>query len=825
MSEFDSLSDSDWLDISSGRDSDNDSLSDPDSDREEIRSMPQSRRSSISNGSSMNGDVEAWEGFVSDSGDEANEAVTGMYPVPLPSALGAEPIAVGFNPNVSLAAAAVEDDEEDQRVRAALDQSFVGTLNASRSSTTSGHFSSTHTSIRDLRLSFPDPLTSSRDELNRSYEAVSPTETTVSSSTDGDEDDIDVDETTAPVITSPFAEDPGLFSTTPEVRRHEGLYSEIEERAELAIVLYGTSSEIKWKFVQQLIQKAAIVSGQVLINTLQDGDDHYTQTIFLKKSADYKPLFFNEITVLDRTGGSLPKAEVDIFDIPNRHSLAIVYLPATKLPVLSWHTSYLPVLVPSTTLTSDFEDNAVMLQAAEDDWDLSSVPATKTLKLGPSRSPVFDCEDLSYINPDHAYQMLHNLGQETKKVVMKPITEQVKSVNAVTLFALMSIIMGFAFNTAFRPSTPAPTPTVNAPSATSSPIWGMFAPEHNRSVLSPSGNTAGKGNNAALASSSALKDMALSVFNPGATSLSVTPPPSSKSLNNVASTSKGMSVASSSSGTKCLHCKSGTSSALDKARTSTDMAVRATTALSDSDVHMKPSVSVASRTDGGSTILLGGDSRAGGSGSGKTAKATLHPKVVNSVSEVLEATTKALAEVVGNDLTELAEAADELLTTLRVQTEQAIKQSKGKARALGAQLHGILSDEEARVRGEVSFRNERAKTRAKEFRKKGGEFLVGARDVVRERTVKAKKRAREIGKRVVESEAWVGYQKAHGEWEGRFSGNSKEKEAGAAKGQGKDRTGKVKHSKKEDKENFADGSTRSCVKGRDSRRSSRVKRI
>ena len=313
MSEFDSLSDSDWLDISSGHGSDdNNSISSQDSDHE-IHSMPHSRRSSISIGSSMNSEVEAWQGFVSDIGDEVapdahSEAVIGMYYAPLHSALEAEPIAVGFIPDVNeILAAAPEVDEEDRRVKDALDQSFIGTLSASRSSTTGGHFSSTHTSIHDLRLSFPDPLTSSHNELNASYQAVSSTETPAIPSTDND----DTHElATASIISSSLSEDPGMTATTPEVRSHGDQQPLVESKHEsqLEIVLYGASSDIKWHFVQELVQKAAANSGFVLGNFLQSGvESGQVQTIRLCKDSDaFQAPFFNAVTVHDRTGDKLP---------------------------------------------------------------------------------------------------------------------------------------------------------------------------------------------------------------------------------------------------------------------------------------------------------------------------------------------------------------------------------------------------------------------------------------------------------------------------------------------------------------------------------------
>jgi hypothetical protein len=298
MSEVDSLSDSDWLDISSGRDSDdNDSLSSQDSDHEEISSLPLSRRSSISNGSSMNSEVEAWEGFVSDNGDE-------VAPDPHAEAV------LGFIPDINdhSTVAPEEVDEEDRKVRDALDQSFVGTLSASRSSTTGGHTSSTHTSLHDLRLSFPDPLTSSHDELNTSYHAISSTETSAGTSTDNDDAQ---EPTTVSMASSCLSEDPGIITTTSEVRCPEGQQQhliESEEKSELEIVLYGASSEIKLQFIQELVQKAAENSGRVLVNPLQSGvESEQIQTMRLHKDSEALEIpFFNVVTVRDRTGDRLP---------------------------------------------------------------------------------------------------------------------------------------------------------------------------------------------------------------------------------------------------------------------------------------------------------------------------------------------------------------------------------------------------------------------------------------------------------------------------------------------------------------------------------------
>jgi hypothetical protein len=290
MSEFDSLSDSEWLDISSSRDSDEESLSDHDSDRDEISSVLRSRRSSISNDDSVTSDVEAWEGFVSDGGEEPE---TGMYPVAFPSPLGAEPITVGFVSGITKGEGHATAEEEEQRVKQALDQSLIGTLNNSRSSN-SGPSS---TSVRDLRLSFPDPLNSSKGELNRSYEDVpSPTDTAISASTD-----LDAHAHAPLVAESPLLEDPDLSKITSVIQNqhHEAQQTELEQKDALTIVLYGSSSEVKWRFLQELIQKAMITSGYVFVSKLRENEQ--TQSVQLVRSSEKSLPFFSVIHIHDRT--------------------------------------------------------------------------------------------------------------------------------------------------------------------------------------------------------------------------------------------------------------------------------------------------------------------------------------------------------------------------------------------------------------------------------------------------------------------------------------------------------------------------------------------
>lgn len=335
----------------------------------------------------------------------------------------------------------------------------------------------------------------------------------------------------------------------------------------------------------------------------------------------------------------------------------------------------------------------------------------------------------------------------------------------------MSIIMGFAFNTTFRSSTPTPTPTVNIQSPNTGHIWNFFSPQPNRSILAPlTGNQQSKSGSSgsSLSATPSLKDMALSVFNPGSTSLSVTSPPSAKSLSISSTTTNAIAKMTTTSPTaKCRHYESSVPPSADKPTTSTDLAP-VPTSLTPS-IYVRPSGSVISHPGSASTILLAGADRAG-----SISKSIVVPVAsaaaninLNLVTEALDATTKALAEAVGNDLAELAEAADELFVSLREQTDHVIRQSKGKARAFGEQIQNLNE--------ELVSRNERAKRRAKELKKKGEEMVRGATNEFKKRTTRAKKRARALKKSVVDgsTEAWKTYEKSQADWESALSGRKR----------------------------------------------------
>jgi len=438
MSEVDSLSDSDWLDISSNRESDdNDSVSSRDSDHDEGGSMPPSRRSSISIGSSRDGDVEAWEGFADDSADEGTPNSYPIYPV-LSAADDAEP-------DVAAQLSDIERDiAEEQRVKDALDQSMIGTLSASRSSSLAGHSSTVHSSLRDLRLSFPDPLTSSRDELIRSYEDVSPSETT---STTNDEDAVSPCETSSPKPDG----DPGSF-TTPEVPHYQTQANDSYVHADLDVMLYGSASVIKWAFVHDLIQKEAIGSNRTLTNTSQFVNGS-TRWLHLDRSTSEFAKLVDTIAIHDRTEGNLEQLEAvrycsNLFlkltstcpqprsrGYPDRPSLAVVYLPSSSPPSLSEHTFYLPVFVPSPSFVDSlgFDDTAAR-KSAQDMWNLLAIPTSKTMRLcEDGMSCLFDSQDLRLLKPQHVRHEFQRIAMQTKERQAKGFSHQFTSVHAVAL--------------------------------------------------------------------------------------------------------------------------------------------------------------------------------------------------------------------------------------------------------------------------------------------------------------------------------------------------------------------------------------------------------
>lgn len=277
-SEHDSHSDSDWLDIAStDRDSDdNDSIYSSRETDHEGPSCSRSRRSSLSYGSSRDGDVEAWEGLIEDSADEGvpNDV---RAPNPHVASLSQHPATHDLS-HIQ------ETSAEELRVKEGLDQSMISTLSSSRSS--SLHTSAVHTSSRDLRLSFPDPITSScREPLSTSYEEIQPNSDLPSSAADSAPELDDEEMPSASQILSPHPQATPVSSPS---------------ESELKVFLYGFPTIFKWSIVNRLLQKVVHGAG-LTVNSDLESLQGPVRRLTVSGPFEHDHAFPRIITVLDRT--------------------------------------------------------------------------------------------------------------------------------------------------------------------------------------------------------------------------------------------------------------------------------------------------------------------------------------------------------------------------------------------------------------------------------------------------------------------------------------------------------------------------------------------
>jgi hypothetical protein len=101
-----------------------------------------------------------------------------------------------------------------------------------------------------------------------------------------------------------------------------------------------------------------------------------------------------------------------------------------------------------------------------------------------------------------------------------------------------------------------------------------------------------------------------------------------------------------------------------------------------------------------------------------------------------------------NGVKDLGDAIDDLINSIQAQTQTVVSQGKGKARAFG---------------DEIISRNDRARGRAKELKKKGGEMLNSASVQFFERTEIARQRAKVLKDtfKQKQTEAWRSYERVH----------------------------------------------------------------
>jgi hypothetical protein len=297
-------------------------------------------------------------------------------------------------------------------------------------------------------------------------------------------------------------------------------------------------------------------------------------------------------------------------------------------------------------------------------------------------------------------------------------------------------VVGLAYNAPFQSSSPpAPTKTVGLVSHNST--WLSITAAPNQSSCHQLYHTKGA---AHLVTS--VKDMALSVYNPGTTALSLT-------------TQQIKALTPASSQTQALLSCFTCNSALLAVKTTTKEV--AELKLAPSSLEESPSSTALPEQPEEAEPTEAAEAYEP-EYAAETGTKALGLKFVDSLSEVLGVTTKALTKAVNEDSNELFESLDEIMSTIRTHTDEIIKHSKGKARAFGEHIN---------TAGEVlQSRNDRARSRAKEIRKLGEEFLSSAGDHVKERTNIARTKARRIRQSVEELDPWQVYQAAQEDWSG-----------------------------------------------------------
>lgn len=686
ISEVDSLSDSDWLDITSGRESDDNNSVSSNSHCDEGDGLLHSRRSSISAGSSQDGDVEAWEGFVDDSADEAvpvDQIDLDVSPIQFIAAHVAEPTAI---------VAQDRDIVEEQRVKDALDQSMISTLSASRSSSLGAPANRSQGSPRDLRLSFPDPLTSSRDELNGPYENPSPSESTFSLS-DGDHA-IVPDDLRAPQIV-----DTGSF-TTPAVPQSECTIDHFTPSpcCYLDIVLYGSSPAIKWDFIDAIVEKVAIGGGGHAIILSHKISVGYTRLLRVEGMRQREGFTSLVVSVTDRTEGSTSQPDDSSTKCSvDRPSLAVVFLPSDyTLPSSAEHDYYLPVFVRSSTAMDPFCPEDATLLAAHHVWDMLAIPIDKTLQLREiGQSRILDSEDLDQVQPSHAHHVFELISAPEVKKPAPRFADQFTSFHSVTTLALLSLILGLIVNSAFR--TSAIVPTVVAPPPNQS--WSLLCPVINHTAA----NSPSVVNSDVAIVPSSLKDFALAVFNPTAAA-------SPKPL--IIPSAPGRAPSSP----KSTDCDKQIAEAARRSRDSI--------LLPGSIPPPEPCTDPSPTTGKASSHA-------------ETSPSSLSLRIADSLSVFFD--VKTVFQVVCSDLKELIDALEELVAVINRQTTLVMKRSIETAENLGDVL---------------LYRNSRARGRAKEFKDMAEDVIAFAGVQIKGRAETARAKARALKDYYLTSAPW-----------------------------------------------------------------------
>ncbi|TFY66580.1 hypothetical protein EVG20_g4507 [Dentipellis fragilis] len=678
LSEVESMSDSDWLDISSRASEDNDSISLAESDREEVFQHPLSRRSISSHSSSRGDDVEAWEGLVEDTDAES-----------LPSNAPALPAAAetGTTPVHDLA---TDRLFEEQRVKEALDQSMISTLSGSRGGSLSGSMHAPHSRFhQDLRLSFPDPLTSSRDELNRSYEDVSPVVGTHSES--------DLESPLQDIARGPLPEDPGR-SSTPEVQL------DMQQVGGFEVYLYGNSYADKWKFVETLLEKLALGAGKVL--SPRDVQSSHSTLYWLNVEGNPHQLSLGHgVLVVDRTESSIELKSFE--EICHDKSLAVIFLPSS-FSVLPEHSLYLPVVAfPSLDIDpAGFSEN-LMRHTIQDKWKSMRIPSEKLLLLNPEcPSEILNEGEVESLEPSEVANGFDPLLPQGKKCT-KSFRMPASSASAVTILAILSLVLGYIIsNSSVVPRQITPPTEEQYTVAVVQPTTTAINGSSDSSALPVVANVTMD------LSLSSLKDFALGIVHRSPSSLSTSVALSSSGVSSMAA-----QQSATPSNTPAQHCH-GRLPTNEKPSTEKSSDRPSTSSLSLTPPPHSKALSLLPSPSPDTTPLP--------ATTGQPVY-SLSTRFTASLIDIFN--VKVFAEALNKELKELLDALDELLMVLSKHTASAWHISKATSEGL---------------QGQFRRRNARAQKRARQLRENGERVISSLTTQAQGHMEHARTKAREI---------------------------------------------------------------------------------
>lgn len=304
-----------------------------------------------------------------------------------------------------------EDNLEDQKVKDALDQSMVSTLSTSRSGSFGRSSVTSPRPHKDIRLSFPDPIASTTDDIRRTYEELDASATRPRSRHNSHDDQGAAEATPESESITDLC-----VSSTQELSPRDSIPSEIVNASDVFIVLYGFSINDKLKLVDKLLWSHSMGSGLKLVDTIRV-EPPCPQVLAIRelRSPDkFSGIPPRVITVIDKTQsldfrvGPFPPSPRRLLLAPfqsiselsyDTPSLGIIFFPQRAFSVVPDHTYYLP-LVASTSYTKDTPGGIDSVRSsAESHWKDLGVSQEKLLFNLPA-SPVVEMETAMEYEPE-----------------------------------------------------------------------------------------------------------------------------------------------------------------------------------------------------------------------------------------------------------------------------------------------------------------------------------------------------------------------------------------------------------------------------------------